>query len=239
MNKRCVVRLLVIGLMVQTSQASLYAGADLGLNNAQFRATFFRNLSALVGPYGEFQTNKNGYNSFIGGIFAGWSYQSGIFSAGIEIGGNLDSLNEQVYKFTSQTDIEDSIKLTRRGGFDAALRFGYHPTPQSFFYAKVGINYSKIRTTWAGIDANTTSGTTYRNSAKASRNAGAFKASLGYEGFLTSRWAIRGEMSYIFPINHALNIGSYSPPAYFLEQTQIKFRSSQTAFKVGIAYHFL
>lgn len=229
----------VLTLSAQESYARFYTGIDIGLNNTQSHVTLTRNANSATDPAGDYLKIRNGSNSFVPGIFGGWNYRSGIFAAGVEIGGNLDTLDEKVYRETSQDgEIVENLKISRKGALDAAIRFSYYPHPNGFFFIKTGITYAKFKTKYSGVDPLSDPGQTYHDSIRSSKDMAAFKLSVGYEAFVLPCLSVRGELSHAFSASHKLSIPAYDPQTYLLEDSNAKYRIAQTAFKIGIAYHF-
>lgn len=224
-------------LTAQESSARFYTGLDVGLNNSQLSTTFTKDSNGAA-PFGDYYTMKNGYNSFTGGIFGGWMYKSGVLAAGVEVGGNFDTLNDEIFTLTPQTDISERFKIKRDGALEAAIRFGVYANSNSLIYIKTGAVWSKLKTKFSGTDKLSTPGTAYQDDLSSSRSLAAFKVGIGYEAFIISCVSVRSEVSHTFGSNQKLHIPNYLPQQYSTELSTIKFRTSQTAFKIGVAYHF-
>lgn len=219
------------------SHAGFYVGGDVGMNAAQSNVTFTRDPDG-TDPNGDYYTLKPSVNSFVAGIFGGWTFKSGIFAAGLELGGTANTMSDKIFTLSSRNGINEKFTMKSPGSLEAATRFGVYVNPQSYLYMKPGVVFTKMRTTFLGTDSATTAGRVYQDRRGASSSTGAFKLALGYEGFLSTRFSVRSEVSHTFGTNHRLHIPSYAGAAYSAEQTTIKFRTSHTAFKIGLAYHF-
>lgn len=227
----------VFALGIESSQAHFYVGADVGLNAAQSNVTFTRDPDG-ADPHGDYYTLKPSHNSFVAGIFGGWTFKSGIFAAGVEVGGTASTMSDKVFTLSPRDGINEKFTIKSPGSLEVSTRFGVYTNPQSYLYIKPGVIVTRIKTTFSGADSVSTPGQVYQDRRGASSSTGAFKLALGYEGFLSTRFSVRSEVSHTFGTNHRLHIPSYAGAAYSAEQTTIKFRTSHTAFKIGLAYHF-
>lgn len=235
MNKK-ICLLIAVPLFMNNASAKFYGGFGLGLNNSQVNTVFSRDPGGNA-PTGDYHSLKGGYNSFLAGLFGGWMYKTGVLTAGVEIGGNLDTLNDKIFRTVPQAGITESFKVKNSGALETSLRFGVYANQTSLFYLKPGIVWSKLKTSFLGTDSISAPGTNFQDRLSSSRSTGAFKMAVGYEGFVTSCISLRGELSHTFSTNHKLHIPNYPVQTYSSEQTTVKFRTSQTGFKIGLSYH--
>ncbi len=228
----------ILALGTSASYAQFYVGGDVGLNAAQSNVTFTRDPDSVKVPSSDYYTLKPSNNSFIAGLFGGWTFKSGIFAAGFEVGGTANTMSDKIFTFNNQDGINEKFTMKSPGSLESSVRFGIYVNPQSYLYMKPSIIFTRIKTTFSGVDSVSTPGHLYQDRRSSSSSTGAFKLALGYEGFVSSRFSIRSEVSHTFGTNHRLHIPNYVGPDYGAEETTIKFRTSHTAFKVGFAYHF-
>ncbi len=199
--------------------SGFYAGLQAGLN-------WTKSELKNVNTGGSESHNKT---SFTGGLFTGYGMGIGqSMYVGGEVYGNLNR-DKVLWKDPSG---EAEITTQNNGNIGAKVRLGYVFSPQTMIFLGLGLEHAQwkvkfnhLRAVGRGVD----------KEYKKTISKVAFTPSIGTEMYVNKHIFVRGEYTYVAPVNGTLKVKKGNGPHSNLD---IKSTFSQHRFMLGLGYKF-
>jgi opacity protein-like surface antigen len=225
------------GLIAATAQSThaangIYLGAAVGGNALTGKSSLFINrfLPAAGANLSQTFNSNISDKNVAADIFLGFGKKLNCAWLGAELLASWTSLNSKDALDISSSGSQQPLNFKTTFGWGAAANIGYYVNPNTKLYLKLGVEFRRFTTTFAGA-GNTFDPNIVNINKK--RNSTAFVPGFGMETDINARFSVRGEYRIALHQNKTSTASTTTP-----NTTSIKVRPTIHYFNLGLTYRF-